>query len=122
MVAGCEVPAVQNIKDIEQLSSRLTPIDGSGGLKVSAILASRSIIPQPYPALELTLTDRAGNMISRRVIPAKKYLPEELFTSMMEPNEAVDLNVRFRTASIRVDGFELRPVKQNWLDAIKYEC
>ena len=120
MVAGCEVPAVQNIKDIEQLSSTLTPIDGSaGGLKVSAIMASRSMKPQPYPALELTLTDRAGNMISRRVIPAEKYLPEALTTTMMEPNEAVDINVRFRTPSIRVDGFELRPVKQNWLDAKK---
>lgn len=120
MVAGCEVPAVQNIKDIEQLSSTLTPIDGSaGGLKVSAIMASRNMKPQPYPALELTLTDRAGNMISRRVIPAKKYLPEALTTTMMEPNEAVDINLRFRTPSIRVDGFELRPVKQNWLDAKK---
>lgn len=120
MVAGCEVPAVQNIKDIEQLSSTMTAIDGSaGGLKVSAIMASRSMKPQPYPALELTLTDRAGNMISRRVIPAKKYLPEALTTTMMESNEAVDINVRFRTPSIRVDGFELRPVKQNWLDAKK---
>lgn len=118
-VAGCTVPEIQNIGEIDQLSSRLTPLAGrDGGFKVSSILVNRAIRSQPFPALELTLTDRAGNMISRRVVTRDQYLAKEKSTVMM-PNEAVDINIRFRTPSIRVDGFELRPVSQNWLERSK---
>ena len=117
-VAGCTVPSIQNTKDIKQLSSRLTPLaGGDGGFKVDSILVNRGIRSQDFPALELTLTDRAGNLISRRVVAPEKYLPAGQSTEM-KPNEAVDISIRFRTPSIRVDGFELRPVSQNWLERI----
>jgi hypothetical protein len=118
-IAGCTVPAIQNINDIEQLSSRMTEMTGNAeGLKVSSILVNRSIRPQAFPAIELTLTDRAGNTISRRVVTRDKYLNKGN-AAEMKPNEAVDINIRFRTPSIRVDGFELRPVSQNWLERAK---
>ena len=118
-VAGCTVPSIQNTKDIEQLSSRLTPLVGSdGGFKVDSILVNRGIVSQAYPALELTLTDRAGNIISRRVVTPDKYLTKQ-DSLEMKPNAAVDISIRFRTPSIRVDGFELRPVSQNWLERSK---
>ena len=115
-VAGCKGPAIQDTGNIEQLSTRLAPrADKDGELKVTSILVNRSSRPQVFPALELTLTDRAGNLISRRVVTRDKYLTEGHATEM-KPNEAVDINIRFRTPSIRVDGFELRPVSQNWLE------
>ena len=115
-VAGCKVPAIQDTGNIEQLSTRLTPqADRDGELKVTSILVNRSTRPQAFPALELTLTDRAGNLISRRVVTQDKYLTEG-HAAEMKPNEAVDINIRFRTPSIRVDGFEMRPVSQNWLE------
>jgi hypothetical protein len=118
-IAGCTVPAIQNVNDIEQLSSRMTAMTGNAeGLKVSSILVNRSIRSQAFPAIELTLTDRAGNTISRRVVTQDKYLNEGN-DAEMKPNEAVDINIRFRTPSIRVDGFELRPVSQNWLERAK---
>ena len=117
-VAGGSVPSIQNTEDIKQLSSRLTPLaGGDGGFKVDSILVNRGTRSQDFPALELTLTDRAGNMISRRVVAPEKYLPAGQSTEM-KPNEAVDVSIRFRTPSIRVDGFELRPVSQNWLERI----
>jgi len=118
-VAGCTVPEIQNIGEIDQLSSKLTPLAGrDGGFKVSSILVNRGIRSQSFPALELTLTDRAGNMISRRVVIRDKYLAKEKSTLMM-PNVAADINIRFRTPSIRVDGFELRPISKNWLERSK---
>ena len=115
-VAGCTVPSIQNTADIEQLSSKLSPIaGGDGGFKVDSILVNRGIRSQGLPALELTLTDRAGNMISRRVVTPDQYLPAGQPLEM-KPNGAVDVGIRFRTPSIRVDGFELRPVSQNWLE------
>jgi len=118
-ISGCTVPEIQNLGEIDQLSSRLTPLAGrDGGFKVSSILVNRDIRPQSFPALELTLTDRAGNMISRRVVTQDKYLAKEK-PAVMKPNEAVDISIRFRTPSIRVDGFELRPVSQNWLEGSK---
>ncbi len=118
-LTGCTVPKIQNIAKIEQLSSRLTPLAGRDeGFKVSSILVNRDIRSQSFPALELTLTDRAGNMISRRIVTRDKYLAKEK-PGVMMPNEAVDISIRFRTPSIRVDGFELRPVSQNWLERSK---
>ena len=118
-LAGCTVPPIQNIKDIEQLSSRLSPLAGSdGGFKIDSILVNRGNISQAFPALELTLTDRAGNIISRRVVKPVNYLADQP-SSVMKPNEAVDISIRLRTPSIRVDGFELRPVSQNWLERSK---
>ncbi len=118
-IAGCTVPQPLNLSEIEQLSSRLQPLGGSeGGFKVSSILINRGIRSQTFPALELTLTDRSGNMISRRVVTPDKYLSSE-HSSVIKPNEAVDINIRFRTPSIRVEGFELRPVSQNWLERSK---
>ena len=105
----------QNIDEIEQLSSRMTKVAGNGdGLKVSSVLVNRGISSQPFPAVELTLTDRAGNMISRRVVTQANYLSEES-PVRMKPNEAANIDIHFRTPSIRVDGFELRAVSQNWL-------
>jgi hypothetical protein len=119
-VTGCTVPNIQNIEEIEQISSRLTPLSGNdGGFKVSSILVNRGIRKQSFPALELTLTDRSGNMISRRVVMQNEYLAKERPFVMM-PNEAVDIEIRFRTPSIRVDGFELRAVSQNWLERSEY--
>ncbi|MEA1889252.1 MAG: zinc-ribbon and DUF3426 domain-containing protein [Pseudomonadota bacterium] len=119
MIAGCTVPEIQNIGEIEQLSSRLTPLTGrDGGFKVSSILINRDIRSQAFPVLELTLTDRAGNMISRRVVTQDNYLAKEA-PMMMKPNDAADINIRFRTPSIRVDGFELRPISQNWQERSK---
>ena len=84
-------------------------------LKLTVSWSTGVFVSQAYPALELTLTDRAGNIISRRVVTPDKYLPRQ-DSLEMKPNAAVDISIRFRTPSIRVDGFELRPVSQNWLE------
>jgi hypothetical protein len=117
-VAGCKVPAIQSVENIEQLSSSLEKVsDENGGMKVSSILINNGKDRQAYPTLELTLTDRTGNIISRQLISPVNYLPSGApGITLMEPNQAVDINIRFRTPSIRVDGFELRPVRQNWLE------
>jgi predicted Zn finger-like uncharacterized protein len=114
-LAGCKVPAVQNLQEVEQLSSRLER-GSDGELKISSILVNRDIRAQAFPALELTLTDRSGNIISRQVVDRNNYLHDDDAGPLLEPNEPVDINIRFKTPSIRVDGFELRPVAINWLE------
>jgi hypothetical protein len=115
-IASCRLPAVQNIDQVEQLSSRLDPVSGQeGGFSVTSILVNRDIRSQSFPALELTLTDRSGNMISRRIISRDQYLADAK-KSLMLPNEATEAAIYFKTPSIRVTGFELRAVSQNWLE------
>jgi hypothetical protein len=106
---------VQNLQEVEQLSSRLER-GSDGELKISSILVNRDIRAQAFPALELTLTDRSGNIISRQVVDRNNYLHDDDAGPLLEPNEPVDINIRFKTPSIRVDGFELRPVAINWLE------
>jgi hypothetical protein len=45
-------------------------------LQLSAVLRNRSDHVVGYPAMELTLTDSAGALLVRKVIPAEAYLAD----------------------------------------------
>ena len=116
-LAGCSVPVASNPAAIEQLSSKMTILDGEkGGLRIAVTLINRDNNEQPFPALELSLTDRSGRVISRQIVKADQYRGKSAAYALMQPGQAEDIKILLRTPAVRVDGFELRPVKLNWLD------
>jgi hypothetical protein len=116
-LAGCTVPEPSNPAAVEQLSSKMTVVDGKqGGLRIAVTLINRDKTQQPFPAMELSLTNRTGQIISRKVVRAEEYLGSNASNMFMQPGQAEDINILLRTPSVRVDGFELKPVKLHWLD------
>jgi hypothetical protein len=115
-LAGCQIPEASNPAAIEQLSSKMTVLKGQqDGLRIAVTLINRDTTEQPFPALELSLTDRSGRIISRKVVKAEDYLGSAARSRLMQPGQAEDINLLLRTPAVRVDGFELRPVKLHWL-------
>ncbi|HTY98885.1 MAG TPA: DUF3426 domain-containing protein, partial [Rhodocyclaceae bacterium] len=49
----------------------------AGRLQLAATLRNRAPFAQPYPHLEITLTDAADQAQVRRVLAPKEYLPAE---------------------------------------------
>jgi len=48
-----------------------------GALRVTVKMVNEAGFAQPYPRLQLTLTDRAGRVVGRRTFSPDLYLPEE---------------------------------------------
>jgi len=116
-LAGCRVPKASNPSAIEQLSSKMTVLDGQKeGLRIAVTLINRDNVEQPFPSMELSLTDRGGRIISRQVVKAEQYLGKSADSRLMQPGQAEDIKILLRTPAVRVDGFELRPVKLHWLN------
>ena len=75
--AACTVPARTDIKSIDLISTSVDPHpDTPGALRVSANLINRARFAQRFPPLEVTLTDKAGEVVGRRT-----YLPHEYLSA-----------------------------------------
>ena len=65
---GCSIEPVRRIDDIVIESSALTDASGSDAMRLSVVLRNRSALPLAMPAIELALTDAAGQMLARRAL------------------------------------------------------
>ena len=76
--AACAVPTRTDIKSIDLISTSVDPHpDTPGALRVSANLVNRARFDQQFPPLEVTLTDKAGEIVGRRT-----YLPHEYLSGI----------------------------------------
>jgi predicted Zn finger-like uncharacterized protein len=67
---GCSVGAARSINDLSVESSGLVRVEKSSVYRLSVALRNRAPIELALPALELALTDSAGQLVSRRVLTA----------------------------------------------------
>ncbi len=67
---GCSIGAARSINDLSVESSGLVRVEKSSVYRLSVVLRNRAAIELALPALELALTDSAGQLVSRRVLTA----------------------------------------------------
>ncbi len=74
-VAACELPPLRNAElfSITHTRIELHP-QQPGAMRVSIKLVNEAEFEQPFPDLELTLTDRVGRIVGRRTFTAAGYL------------------------------------------------
>ena len=74
-VLRCELPVLRSVKDIavEELSLRAHP-NAAGALVVAALLRNEASFAQPFPALELRLSNLAGELVAARRFAPEEYL------------------------------------------------
>ncbi len=74
-IAACELPAR---RDTYRFAITNTRIDlhpeEPGALKITVKLVNQAVFAQPYPELQLTLTDRVGRVVGRRTFSPDFYL------------------------------------------------
>jgi Protein of unknown function (DUF3426) len=67
---GCQVGPLRSIESLSVESTALLRVEQSALYRLSVSLRNRSTLDLALPALELSLTDGQGQLLSRRVLPA----------------------------------------------------
>ena len=82
-VAQCELPPR---RDAYQFTITNTRIDlhpeEPGALRITVKLLNQADFKQPYPELQLTLTDRVGRVVGRRIFEPEFYLPVDQYPQL----------------------------------------
>ncbi len=74
-VASCELPSRRDTYSFSITNTRVElHTDVPGALSISVKLVNQAEFSQPYPDLQLTLIDRVGRVIGRRIFPPDSYL------------------------------------------------
>jgi predicted Zn finger-like uncharacterized protein len=81
--AGCELRPLRDIGRIELLKTTIAPHPKyENALRIRATLVNRADFPQPYPAMEVGLTNNAGSLLARRSFFPAQYLETPAMSDM----------------------------------------
>ncbi len=77
-VAACDLPPQKNLYRFTLTHTKidLHPTQ-PGAMRLTVKLVNEAEFEQPYPALQLTFTDRVGRVVGRRTFGPGLYLPKE---------------------------------------------
>jgi predicted Zn finger-like uncharacterized protein len=103
LVAQCRLEAPRRIDDVTVESSALThAAPGTDSFRLAVTLRNRGALPVLMPAVELSLTDTAGQLVARRALsPADLRAP----SAVLPPGSEVPLQVLLSTGAPRVAGY-----------------
>ncbi len=92
-VAGCSVDPRRDLNQIELAShSVFSHPDSDDALMIRASIVNQAAFAQPYPVIDLTLTDIQGRAVASRRFEPSEYLDDpESLPPMMEPGQPVPL-------------------------------
>lgn len=92
---NCTLPQLHDTEQIDLLSRQLyTHPNVAGALMIRASMVNNAPFPQPYPLLELSLSDEQGHVIAMRRFTPTEYLASgEDPHAMMSPGSPVAINL-----------------------------
>lgn len=92
---GCEIQPTRDINRIEIINRNVfSHPTVTNALMITATFANVAPFPQPYPVLQVSLTDLQGSIVAARRFLPQEYLsnPDESAT-LMKPGVPIDVNV-----------------------------
>lgn len=94
-VVNCELPLLRDTTQIDLLSRQLyTHPNVTGALMIRASMVNNAPYAQPYPILELSLSDEQGHIVAMRRFKPTEYLAAgEDPLAMMTPGSPVAINL-----------------------------
>lgn len=79
---GCVVPLRRDLDQVRLVNRDIRPHPSvEGALIINATLHNEADFPQPYPAVEIRLSDLQGDLVAGRRFEPETYLEEDLDTS-----------------------------------------
>ena len=103
-LAGCSVQPLRRIESLTVGSSGLNRLEGSTVYRLQVVLHNRADTAVMMPALDLSLTDGAGQLVSRRVLQvAELGAPQPV----LQAGEELPIKVLVSTGELRIDGYTL---------------
>jgi predicted Zn finger-like uncharacterized protein len=110
---SCEVQAKQDVGLIELLRTTVAPHPKrQQALRVRVALVNRADFPQPFPLMEITLTNSGGAIVARRTFSPTEYLKSADVGDNMTPNVVVDSLLDVSNPDPNPGGYEIRLLGQ----------
>ncbi|MDH5631517.1 MAG: zinc-ribbon and DUF3426 domain-containing protein [Gammaproteobacteria bacterium] len=112
--AGCTIAPRQDVALIELTGTSVAPHPKfKSALRIKATLINRAKYEQPFPHMEVKLTNRRGETTSRRLFGPDNYLDKEERTSgSMSRNTANRIQLDVTSPDDATEGYEIRLVAQ----------
>ncbi len=123
-IIGCKIRAKQNIAQIELTWTKIAPHPKyENALRIRTSMVNRAGYRQPYPLMEVSLTDSAGKLLSRRTFKPREYLKQagvvqgragygvedaKAVKTGMLPNVAVNTLLEVTNPDRKAVGFEIQ--------------
>jgi hypothetical protein len=98
----CRIEAPRRIGDITVESSALSPADGGAAYRLSLLLRNRGTLPLAMPSIDLTLTDAAGQLVSRRALSPADF---SVASAVIGPNAETPLQLLMTADGKRLSGY-----------------
>ncbi len=109
--AGCDLRPPPGTLPIELVQTSVAPHPRyENALRLQAVLVNRAENAQPYPLLEVSLTDSEGQVLARRGFMPAQYLESPAAGATLAPNVAARARLDVTTADGRAVGYEIRLV------------
>jgi predicted Zn finger-like uncharacterized protein len=107
---GCVIRPQVDAGLIELTQTRISPHPKYARvLRLRASLINRASFSQPYPLMEVTLSNHRGVLVGRRTFRPEEYLQKKIqINDYMIPNVIIRAEIEFTNPSQRADGFEIR--------------
>jgi hypothetical protein len=111
---GCKIAPRRDIAQIELTGTTVAPHPKYKKiLRVKASLINRAKYSQPFPLMEVKLTNRRGETTSRRLFTADQYLKDKAqLTEGMPRNIAMRAILDVNNPDSKTEGYEIRLVAQ----------
>lgn len=112
---GCEIRPLQDPRQIELVEVEVAPHPTyNKSLRVTAVLVNRAVFSQPFPLLELSLTDNRGVPVARRTFQPEEYLvPDDAEAEEMPPNVAIAVELEITQPDAAAVGYEVQLVSSS---------
>lgn len=110
LYAGCELRPLRDVGRIELLQTSIAPHPQyENALRIRATLVNRAAYRQAYPAMEVSLTSSAGDVIARRIFSPIHYSETPLEGALM-PNIVATALLDVTNPDGKAVGYEIRLV------------
>ena len=109
--AGCSAPQRSDPRAIEIAQTRvdLHP-EVPGAIRIKANLINRAPFAQPYPSVQLPLTDKDGRIVGRRTYGPGDYLPADSPAELLDPGTLAVISINLAHPNENAVGFETQVV------------
>ncbi|MDH3687872.1 MAG: zinc-ribbon domain-containing protein [Gammaproteobacteria bacterium] len=111
-IMKCDVPPQRAAELIDLVQTKVAPHPGvPGALRVTASLLNKAEYPQPYPTLQISLTDVEGKLLGRRSFRPSQYLVRESSSGLnLSPNVATQVALDLADPHENAVGYEVELV------------
>jgi hypothetical protein len=107
--AGCKISPRREPSQIEVISRNVYGHPNEPkALIISASIANRASFDQPYPLVEVSFLDSAGNTVALRRFPPREYLSKDKTSTLFNVDETVTFRIKISDPGKNAVTFQFR--------------